>query len=137
MKKISIEARDNTPAVILDKESGKMEIRGFSFPDEAYEFYNEIVSWFKDYEKDPNPTTKMVFDFNYVNSTSAKYINDILKKLDAINASGKAVSIEWFFDEDDEDIQQLGNTLKEFHKATFTVLAKKPLANQSKTKLFD
>src|SRR3954467_2539253 len=109
MKKVSIEARDHTPAVILDKESGKLEIRGYSFPDEAYEFYNEIVSWFKEYEKDPNETTKMVFDFKYVNSTSAKYINDILKKLDAVNAAGKKVSIEWLFDEDDEDIQQLGN----------------------------
>jgi hypothetical protein len=136
MKKISIEARDNTPAVILDKENGKMEIRGYSFPDEAFEFYNEIVSWFKDYEKDPNATTSMVFDFKYVNSTSAKYINDILKKLDAINASGKPVSIEWFFDEDDEDIQQLGNTLKEFHKATFAVTAKKQLAESAKRKLF-
>ena len=136
MKKISIEARDNTPAVILDKESSKIEIRGYSFPDEALGFYSEIVDWFKEYVKDPNPETKVVFDFKYVNSTSAKYINDILKKLDGIVAAGKTASVEWLHDSDDEDIQQLGITLKEFHRVSFTVLAKKPIVDPNKRKIF-
>src|ERR1700739_1716220 len=98
MRKIIVEARDNTPEVILDKENGKMEITGYSFPDEAHGFYSEITEWFKEYVKDPNPDTRVVFAFKYVNSTSAKFINDILKKLDTIIAAGKTASVEWLFD---------------------------------------
>ncbi|MGZ3903343.1 MAG: DUF1987 domain-containing protein [Bacteroidia bacterium] len=126
MKKVNITARDNTPQVTLDSESGKLEIRGYSFPDEAFGFYNEITEWVKEYVKDPAPETKMIFDFKYVNSTSTKFINDILKSLGTISAAGKKVSVDWFYDTDDEDIQQLGITLKEFHKVPFTIDLKPP-----------
>lgn len=136
MRKINIEARDNTPAVILDKETGKMEIKGYSFPDESYNFYTELIAWLKEYVKSPNPETKMVFDFKYVNSTSAKYVNDILKHLDLLVDSGKKASVEWLFDAEDEDIQQLGNTLKEFHKVPFTVSIKNVPKDNGKKKMF-
>ena len=136
MRKVSIDARDKTPSVILDKENSRIEIRGYSFPDEAHDFYAEIVVWFKEYAKNPNPETKVVFDFNYVNSTSAKFINDILKKLDGIVANGKNACVEWLFEPDDEDIQQLGNTLKEFHKVPFTVSVKNAAKDPGKKKMF-
>ena len=136
MKKLSIEARDNTPLVILDKEGSKMEIVGYSFPDEAHGFYTEIIDWFKEYVKDPNPETKVIFDFKYVNSTSVKYINEIVKKLDGIAALGKTASVEWLYSADDEDIEQLGSTLKEFHTVKFTVSEKKTAVDPGKRKLF-
>ncbi|MGZ3823245.1 MAG: DUF1987 domain-containing protein [Bacteroidia bacterium] len=126
MKKFYTEARDNTPRVILDNESGSLEITGYSFPDEAFVFYSDITEWVKEYVKNPAAETKMVFDFKYVNSTSVKFINDILKSLGKLAASGKKVSVEWLYDTDDEDIQQLGITLQEFHKVPFTVGTKPP-----------
>lgn len=126
MKKVNIEARDNTPRVTLDGESGNLEIKGYSFPDEAFGFYSEITDWMKEYVKNPASETKMVFDFKYVNSTSTKFINDILKSLSKLSAEGKKVSVDWLYDTDDEDIQQLGITLKEFHKVPFTVGLKPP-----------
>ena len=101
-----------------------MEIRGYSLPDAAHEFYDEIITWFREYAKEPNAETKVIFDFYYVNSTSSKFINDILKELDGIAGAGKSVMVEWFFDSDDEDIEQLGIVLKEFHKVPFTLLPK-------------
>jgi len=82
MKKLEIAARDQTPLIILDKENSIFEIRGYSYPDEALEFYSEIIDWFKEYIKNPNTETKLILDLIYVNSTSIKFINEILKKLD-------------------------------------------------------
>jgi hypothetical protein len=125
MRSIQIEAKDQTPLVILNKENSIMEIRGYSFPDEAHEFYDDIISWFKEYANDPNPDTKLVFDLVYVNSTSIKFLNDILKKLDGIVATGKTARVEWYYISDDEDMQQLGIVLKEFHKITFDIVPKR------------
>src|ERR1700676_3022979 len=125
MRKIKIEAKDQTPMVALDKENAVMEIRGYSFPDEAEEFYEDIINWFKEYAKEPNPETKLIFDLIYVNSTSVKFFNEILKKLDAIYADGKKVQVEWYYIPDDEDMQQLGVVLKDFHKVPFAILPKK------------
>ncbi|MHB8259434.1 MAG: DUF1987 domain-containing protein [Bacteroidia bacterium] len=124
MRKIQLEAKDQTPWVVLDKEKAILEIRGYSFPDEAHAFYDDIINWFAEYAKDPNPETKLVFDLIYANSTSLKFLNDILKKMDLIVAAGKIVNIEWIYVADDEDLQQLGMILRDFHKVPFTFLPK-------------
>ena len=136
MKKIEIAARDQTPFVILDKENSAFEIRGYSYPDEALEFYSEIIEWFKEYIKNPNAETKLIFDLIYVNSTSIKFINEILKKLDELLATGKTVTVEWLFMPDDEDMQQLGNVLKDFHKTPLTITSKKITKENGKQKMF-
>ncbi|HTA61851.1 MAG TPA: DUF1987 domain-containing protein [Bacteroidia bacterium] len=136
MKKIEIAARDQTPFVILDKQNGRFEIRGYSYPDEALEFYTEILDWFKEYIKNPNAETKFIFDLIYVNSTSIKFINEILKKLDGLFLTGKTVTVEWFFMSDDEDMQQLGNVLKDFHKVPVSVSVKPISKGSDKQKMF-
>ncbi len=137
MRKIKIKAKDQTPLVILDKESSIMEIKGYSYPDEAHNFYDDIINWFKEYSTDPNSNTKLTFDFAYVNSTSIKFFNDILKKLDSIAAAGKQVQVEWYYSADDEDMQQLGAVLKDFHKVPFSILPKNiTKENNGKQKLF-
>ena|ERR1700751_6169013 len=136
MKKIEIAARDQTPFVILDKENSVFEIRGYSYPDEALEFYSEIIDWFKEYIKNPNAETHLIFDLIYVNSTSIKFINEILKKIDELLATGKTVTVEWLFMPDDEDMQQLGSVLKDFHKTPIAVTAKKMTKENGKQKLF-
>jgi hypothetical protein len=136
MKKIEIAARDQTPFVILDKENSIFEIRGYSYPDEALEFYSEIIDWFKEYIKAPNAETNVIFDLIYVNSTSIKFINEILKKLDELLATGKTVTVEWLFMSDDEDMQQLGNVLKDFHKTPVTISVKKISKGNGRQKMF-
>lgn len=136
MRKISREATDQTPFVILDKENSKMEIRGYSFSDDSLGFYADIIKWFKEYSKEPNEETKVILDFKYVNSTSVKFIHDVLKKLDAISSAGKNVTVEWLYEADDEDIQQLGNTLKEFHTAPFHITPKIITKEGGKKKMF-
>ena len=136
MRKIKIEAKDQTPSVILDKESSIMEIKGYSYPDEAREFYREIIEWFKEYVKEPNAETKLIFDLVYVNSTSVKFFNDILKKLDTIVAEVKVVLVEWYYMPDDEDMQQLGAVLKDFHKSNFITIPKNLSKDEGKQKSF-
>ncbi len=136
MRKISIAATDQTPFVILDKENSKMEIKGYSFSDDSLGFYSDIINWFNEYSKEPNPETKVVLDFKYVNSTSVKFIHDVLKNLDTIIAAGKSVTVDWLYEVDDEDVQQLGNTLKEFHTVAFTIISKIVNKEGGKKKMF-
>ena len=50
---------------------------------------------------------------DYFNSSSAKYILDILKRLDDLHATGASkVHLEWTYDEGDLDMQEAGNDYK-------------------------
>ncbi len=124
--RIEVQATEQTPAVLLDKEKGILKIEGFSFPDSPHVFYTNIVSWFSGYCKSPNEETNLTFAFLYVNSTSIKFINDILKKMDSLAAAGKKVSVTWIVNPDDEDIEQLGQELKGLHTVPFRIIPKEP-----------
>ena len=44
----------------------------------------------------------------YFNTSSSKCILDVFKKLEAINKGGSAVVINWYYEEDDEDMLEAG-----------------------------
>ncbi len=124
LERLEIAAGEQTPSVILDKEKGILKIEGFSFSDSPHIFYAPVVEWFWDYCSSPNEETLVVFSFTYVNSTSVRFINDILKKLDELVLAGKKTSVSWLISPEDEDIEQLGQELKALHKVPFTISQK-------------
>lgn len=136
LKRMEIRAGEQTPQVLLDKEQNILKIEGFSFPDNPHVFYTAIVDWFKAYCKDAPAETHFTFGFLYVNSTSVKFINDILKRMDALLVDGKKARVTWIVNPDDEDIEQLGLELKGLHKIPFEIISREPEKPSGPKKFF-
>ena len=49
MDPIKIEGTPKTPTVIFDGDSGVLEIKGRSIPENAVEFYKPLVEWIGSY----------------------------------------------------------------------------------------
>lgn len=109
LKVLRLEATKETPHVYLDAGESKFEISGRSFPLNAKGFYLPILEWLEAYSAKPNATTNFVFKLEYFNTPSSKSISDILKKLKEIKDGGSAVSVFWYYEEDDIDILDLGH----------------------------
>jgi hypothetical protein len=109
LKALKLEATKDTPRVYLDAEENKFEISGRSFPLNAKGFYLPILDWLETYAAAPNANTNFVFKLEYFNTPSSKSISDILKKLKEIKDGGSAVSVIWYYEEDDIDILDLGH----------------------------
>jgi hypothetical protein len=124
MEKLIIEATLNSPRVELDPEKKRFEFAGESRPENVRSFYLPILDWLEKYanvlsgngDKDP-----ITFNFNleYFNSTSAKYILDIFKSLFTIHENGNDVLIRWHFEEDDEDMYEVGMEMSRMSKLPF------------------
>ncbi len=104
---------DKTPdcPYVNFSEEGLLEIEGRSITEDVFSFWQPLVDWVAQYVKTPAEKTCMVFFFEYTNSSSNKYINELLKHLDACAANGNKVEIRWRFEEDDESILMLGQDL--------------------------
>lgn len=126
MEKLEIKATELTPYVLFDKDAGTFKMEGYSYPETPVLFFSEIITWFRNYCGNANENTKFVFSLLYVNSTSVKFINDILKMLDGLQEAGKVASVTWYMNPDDEDIEQLGLELKGLHNLPFEIIAKDP-----------
>lgn len=65
------------------------------------------------YARAPQKQTRVRISLTYFNSSSAKYLLDLLKILDEVHASGLGkVSLEWHHQEDDLDMQEAGEDYK-------------------------
>jgi hypothetical protein len=97
LENILIDVSDSTPKVILDYNNGLIEFEGRSYPENTFEFYENINAWLKKYF-DGNAKNKTIvnFKFTYFNSATSQILFDIL---DIINEGEKHdLLINWYYD---------------------------------------
>ena len=118
-----ISATDETPGVTLDASSNKFEFTGKSLPEDVTSFYNPILDWFDNYSLQPNPETTVTFKLDYFNTASSKLILDILMKLEEVMEEGKSVKVDWYFRQDDEDMEEAGEEYADIVEIPFEQIA--------------
>jgi len=109
---IEISRTQETPAVTLNKQEGIFEFSDTSWPEDAKKFYEPILAWFEDYFQDPNVDTIVEFRMNYFNTASAKQIAKILSLLQS-NMSASDITVNWYYDPDDSDMQKAGKRFQQ------------------------
>jgi hypothetical protein len=112
LEPLKIEPTHKTPKVYLDPAEGTFELSGRSIPEDSVGFYQRVLTWIDEYGKSPNPKTNFKFELEYFNTSSSKNILELLKKLESIHGEGHAVQISWYYDEDDEDMEETGEDYK-------------------------
>lgn len=122
MEPISIEGTAKTPTVKFDAQSGIMEIKGRSIPENSIEFYKPLVDWLDEYAKSPQPKTEVKVQLEYFNTSSSKCILDVFKKLETINKGNSEVSIQWYYEEDDEDMLEAGEDYESIIRVPFKMI---------------
>lgn len=122
MGKISIEGTSKTPTVLFDSDQGVMELKGRSIPENSIEFYKPITESLEAYSQAPKTSTSVEIQLEYFNTSSSKCILDLFKKLEAIHKAGNAVSIKWYYEEDDEDMLEAGEDYQAIIKVPFTMI---------------
>ena len=110
MQLIDLPSTDKTPSVLFDPVRGVLEIRGCSIHENSDRFYRPLLDQVEQYALTPAQQTTVRIALTYFNSSSAKYVLDMLKLLDEAHASGLGkVVLEWYYDEDDLDMQEAGH----------------------------
>ncbi len=121
MEIINIAATDETPAVIFNVTEGIFEMSGKSLPEDVTIFYNPLLTWLEAYALEPNKETRFVFKMDYFNTASSKLILDILLLLEEINEEHNGIIIEWYFREEDEDMEEAGEEFSEIVEIPFEI----------------
>jgi len=122
MEPISIEGSPKTPTVKFDASEGIIEIKGRSIPENSIEFYKPLVDWLDEYQKDPLPLTKVNIQLEYFNTSSSKCILDVFKKLEAIHKARHDVEVNWYYEEDDEDMLEAGEDYESIIRIPFKMI---------------
>ena len=92
-------------------DKGLIEIEGRSITEDVYSFWQPLIEWLDEYIAHPAEHTKVVVFLEYTNSSSNKYLNEMMKLFDRCASNGNSVEIIWRYEEEDESILMLGQDL--------------------------
>ena len=113
----------NTPYVNLSAEEGLLEIKGNSYAERMMPLYEEIFEWIDKEVPKLNTDLHCVFHFIIFNSISIKNILLILSKLNIHYHNGTKISIDWFYDKEDEDNMETAEDLTDFIDIPIKIIA--------------
>jgi len=122
MEPINIEGSSKTPSIKFTPETSTLEIRGRSIPENSIEFYKPLVDWLDHYSKDPHNNTQVNIHLEYFNTSSSKCILDVFKKLEAIHKARHDVLVNWYYEEDDEDMLEAGEDYESIIRIPFKMV---------------
>lgn len=108
MGNLNMEGSPKTPTINFDATTGVLEVKGRSIPENSVEFYKPLNDWVEEYSKSPQAETTFDVKLEYFNTSSSKCILDLFKLLESLNGNGTKVIVNWYFEEDDEDMEEAG-----------------------------
>jgi hypothetical protein len=108
MNALQLEGSPKTPHVDFDPETGLLELKGRSIPENSIDFYKPLIDWIDAYGRSPRKKTALHVQLEYFNTSSSKCILDLFKKLEGIRESGNEVTVLWHYEMDDEDMLEAG-----------------------------
>lgn len=123
MDSINIEGTPKTPTISFDAQTGQIEIKGRSIPENSIEFYKPLVDWLDKYSDVAEGSVNVIIQLEYFNTSSSKCILDVFKKLENLHNKSKAeVVINWYYEEDDEDMLEAGEDYQSILKIPFKMV---------------
>lgn len=107
MENLLIVSTKRTPEVNFSTD-GRLMISGRSIPEDPSKFYDQLFEWVFHYCQEPSETTTIDISLEYFNSGSSKAILEILRALVDTATRGKQISVNWYYEEGDDDILERG-----------------------------
>ncbi len=122
MENLILEGTINLPSINFNASTHLLKITGRSIPEHPVKFYEPIESWIVSYLKTQPSKISIVIHLDYLNTHSTECVLIMLKKVvNYTQPNQVAIKIEWCFDEDDEDMEALGEDLASLLEIPFEI----------------
>jgi len=120
MKNILIPSGENTPEISENAQSASFIVSGASAPDNPVAFFSQVNEKMEAFVARTTGPKIIRFDLVYFNSSSAKFIYLMLKKLISVDS----VKVEWVYEEGDTDILESGQDYQKLSGLDFDFVVK-------------
>jgi len=121
MDNLLIESTKKTPEVSFNVD-GRIKISGRSIPEDATKFYDDLYEWIFYYCQNPSESTTIDIELEYFNSGSSKAILHILRALVDVAKKGHKITINWYYEEGDDDIMERGEYYESILETKFNFI---------------
>lgn len=113
LENLSLAATASSPRVRSDAEAGLLELTGESYPENSFEFFQPILGWVADFLARDDRPLGVELRLTYLNTSSIKCMMDLLDAMEEAHLSGRAVSLTWFYDPENDRALDLAEEFRE------------------------
>ena len=103
MENLFVEGSDTLPEVNFNTE-GKLKISGRALPENAFDFFNPLIKWVKEFSSED---LTVEINLEYFNTSVSKQLHDLLKAIEG-NQGYKTIQLKWYYEEGDDEILEAG-----------------------------
>jgi hypothetical protein len=118
---LTVAPTSNTPAIEFDTVNGVLSISGKSIAEDSQEFYRPLIEALKEYKANPCLQTIVNLKLVYFNTSSSKSILDVLRLIESLKENSE-VTINWFYEKEDEDMLEVGEDYCEIVNLPFRMV---------------
>jgi hypothetical protein len=111
-----------TPSVKILGEEHRIVISGQSRLEDPTSFYEELVKIFDTTIDEIKTHVSIDFQLNYMNSSSSKWLFHILKGIQNKYNGKKLITVNWFYDSDDESMLEAGEVFQSLLNLPFNTV---------------
>lgn len=125
MENLKIAATERSPEVDFDFVSGRLALKGESYPEDASTVFGPIFSALEYFLTETSlPEVHFHFELIYFNSSSAKALMNMFQTMEQAAAKGRKIVVDWVFAPDDETMKEFGEDFSEdLSHVTFNLVA--------------
>lgn len=122
LEPLKLNKKEDTPAVVLDKQEGVFMFAGISIPEDSTKFYEKVIDWLNLYIREPNEKTEVNFKIKYYNTSSSLQIAHLIKLFDLLHKEGHSVVINWHHHPQDEALKEDGLEFADYFTVPFNII---------------
>lgn len=119
------ESKVDLPEMLIDESRLFISLTGSSYPEDISECYHEFLSEMKKIVPEPNSVITCEFKFIILGSASIRILHEIFLYLDNLKSKNIKTIINWYYDEEDEDMKEIGTSFSELLDMDFNLLVLK------------
>ncbi|MBZ0156286.1 MAG: biofilm regulation phosphoprotein SiaC [Alphaproteobacteria bacterium] len=123
MKNLYFEATQSTPRIHFDASTGVLEMSGESYPENSFAFFAPVMAWIREYLSRTSGPVEARINVSYLNTSSTKCVIDMLDCLEEAFRSGRNVSVNWYYDGENDRAADTAEEFREDLTMPFTIIA--------------
>ena len=112
----------HTPSVQVFNDDNLIVVSGTSRLEDPSIFYQELAEIYEGYIQTFKKRVTLDFNINYINTSSSKWLFHILKNLQVKYSDKTDIVVNWYYEEDDEVIQEAGEVFESLLQLPFNLI---------------
>lgn len=113
MENLDLAATTSTPEVHFDASTGRLVLRGESYPENSFEFFRPLLAWITAFLAESRLPVRVEVSLTYLNTSSIRSLMDVLDQLEEAHQSGREVTLTWYYDKENDRALDMAGEFRE------------------------